>query len=196
MITFEQAVREPSLRQRYVAGINFGEFGRYVTRARYIPTDHSEYSQDLYETCLMCTIRPFNLIMFGTNHFKSEIYVFKPSFDSGLIEQESDFISALVDHEGIHAEQCYEGRSVLSLLEIRQRILDCENRLDEIESINLERAILKAKMEVEAYKHQFHRIESGNRVVSPKFEDFIINRFAHHSMAFLLANHKQEQLKV
>nr|MBA4405340.1 hypothetical protein [Nanoarchaeum sp.] len=92
--------------------------------------------------------------------------------------------------------QYYEGSCVLSLSEIRQRLLDCENRLDEIESIDLERIILKAKMEFEAYEHQFHRIESGNRTVSSNFTNYIITKLSDYSMELLLANRKQEQLKV
>nr|MBA4405339.1 hypothetical protein [Nanoarchaeum sp.] len=103
VIEFEQAVREPKLRQKYVERVDLEGFAQYVKRVKYISNKSRAYSKELYETCLMCTICPFDLILCGTNYLKSKIYVFESSFDSELIQQESDFTSALVDHEGKHA---------------------------------------------------------------------------------------------
>jgi len=113
-ITFEQARKDDSLRQKYLDGIPLGELMKYVRHVKYVPQNNERY--------FMGTVN--DLSMFGVRKTKSNIIVTPDAFC--IPETEEDFLSFLIDHEGQHARDNFINKFppiLMGLADIRARCM-------------------------------------------------------------------------
>ncbi|MBS3172582.1 hypothetical protein J4438_03310 [Candidatus Woesearchaeota archaeon] len=164
-VDYTQAVQEPMLRQRYLEELDFDEFARYVSNIRYIDGEYvNNGSYKFDESRVLMTTSRKSFVLKGT---KSRITVYKSSF--GLAE--GDFLSS-IDHELIHTEQMFNLKP--NSLAADYRFAKKYGLLGLMLFYNY-CAISPAWLEgeLEAYKGQLKKIESGERKVSKVTLDII-----------------------
>lgn len=92
-----QEVREQSgLRRRFVKNVDLDWARKYIRRVLYVPYDDPHTPQGAMYTL------PSMWSNFGIPYCRSTIYVHPYAFEWFSIE--GDFLSALIDHEGQHAQ--------------------------------------------------------------------------------------------
>ena len=168
MVTFEQQIREPSLRQQYLEEVDFGSFAPFIRDIRYV---HEEN-----EICSMGFIYEDKKIVVYSNAYLEE---------DSTGETEGNFLSGLVDHEGKHAEQHtkifqFKIRSLIENIKtINHYGIDNFLEMSEIFPIDVRYE------EMEAYANQLKKINSGERKVTIECRsdiEYFLNFYSHAIM--------------
>jgi len=156
MTSFKQAQNNPELRQPYIDSVDLGERGQYVSEVTYTGINDIQ----AFMRCKPNTTKAKSKILVPTNAFIPRI-------------TEEDFLSTLLDHEILHAEQYYKGahhNPFIALLESKLSNL----AINFAPSLNIE-TYEKIMSEREVYKHQLQMIDSGLRKVSKRKKAHIKN---------------------
>lgn len=122
MITFEQTLVDKTLRQRYLEEVDFGRFSAYDFSVHYADNGHP-----LADMSTVIDIKTKKIM----------IKVYKNIYEDTLFTGfEGNFLSTLVDHEGLHVEQyaTLVNNNTLSLLSdpmviIKNEILAIQNQI-------------------------------------------------------------------
>nr|MBA4405354.1 hypothetical protein [Nanoarchaeum sp.] len=117
MVTFEQARREPKLRQSYLEQIDFREFTPYVETILYLEKYDPKKDNSKHLGYFESDFSHYDSISARTEVSdemasdlvgrKSRITVYGALFD--FAKTEDDFLSGVVYHEGKHTEQLFFG---------------------------------------------------------------------------------------
>jgi hypothetical protein len=151
MTTFEQAQDSHKFAQNYIDNIELGEKGRYVSSIIY--TDKVDI-----QAFMRCRPKSDGI------RTKSKIIVPKNAFFPNITEQ--DFLSTLLDHELIHAEQYYRGTHFDPFLdELERKIVNLTINFAPSLNIGTYREIMTER---DAYENQLQNIEDGLRNVSER----------------------------
>ena len=117
-ITFEQAQKNPSLRDNYLEQI-IEKHGKPKSVADISYATLKQLQEEtgviLQETDHMFTHINGSLSQIGTRTLRPYVYVLPHSFETKDIQHEVDFVNTLVDHEFFHANTCYSGFGVISM---------------------------------------------------------------------------------
>nr|MBA4405353.1 hypothetical protein [Nanoarchaeum sp.] len=180
MVTFEQARREPELRQSYTEQVDLGEFAKYVKDVIYTPP-RSETSQ----TTFMSTCRNRINAIFNIPTTKSTILVFPFAFENSKITTESDFINCLKYHEGTHAKQNFKASPTefgASARYIKQYgLTDFIHHIDREFDKDVPLKFSKREKEIEAYARQLTAHSSGEAPISQSYELSVRGMLAYYS---------------
>nr|MBA4405352.1 hypothetical protein [Nanoarchaeum sp.] len=182
MVTFEEARREPKLRQSYIEQVDLGEFAPYIQDVCYVSSRNVNKSDKGFVMYILGSRRA----VLGIPGTKPTIYVLPCAFkrNSKVITTEDDFISVLKYHEGTHAKQNFKGTPTelgATARYIKQYgLVECiffMNRQFYEDGLLL---FSSREQEIEAYTRQLTAHSSGEAPISPTLESFVKGRFKRY----------------
>lgn len=99
---YEEAVRNPGVRREFVMAIDLEEAGPYISRV-----DYKEKGIGIFICPRMGTRVPSNVLILGLKGQKSKVHVGPEAFSGEFFRCLGDFLSVLIDHEGMHARMIF-----------------------------------------------------------------------------------------
>ena len=175
----------PNVRQGFLNTLQLENTARYVKRVVYDPSAESFTERDGSvvhpDTVYMLTIPSWRSRV-GLGGGRSIIKVLRGAFDK--CENPDDFLSALIDHEGYHAQEHYKRsqanflRNVLDVVTLGLYGLERRVRMLENPFEYKDPSELRIESEIRARENQLRMIESGKRNCSEQFIDTIKKELA------------------
>jgi hypothetical protein len=153
---FERAKREPKFRQSYVEQLDLGPRGVYVKDVQIV--DGQQYSN-----FFMGCVQPIRAL-WGAKRGKSKIEIYSRAFSNEL---EGDFLSDLIDHELIHAEQNYHAKYQARVDKI---IVELNGLMENNYFKMLDQIKRKRLAEQEAYSHQIFMFPERENISNKHIE--------------------------
>jgi len=166
---FERALKNEGIRQEFVDSIDFREYFRYIESVVYDP-DYAEYVKRTgdwrivgYYMITTTGSRAINLA--DSLGKKSTIYISKRAFDDFRISNGVDFYTSLVDHEGQHAKDYFEGIEIEGIPVVT----------------SIDARFILSLLESRAYGCELHLIKEGKRKVSWAYSEHTKDQYSWYT---------------
>jgi hypothetical protein len=163
---FERALKNEGLRQEFIDSIDLGDTSRYIETVVYDP-DYAEYFKRTRDWRLigyfMITLTGFSLE--DSRGKKSTTYVSERAFSDFRISNGIDFYTSLVDHEGQHAKDYFEGIEVENIPVVTSE----------------DPRFMWALLESRAYEHELRITKKERREVSVAYLEFAKGQYGWYT---------------
>lgn len=173
---FQTARNNPKMRQSFLNAVDLEDKAKYIEKVRY-----REPVSWLHGGRMVMNTHPHDHIYNGKRFLPSIVDIYPMAFDDpSVFETEQDFLSVLVDHEGRHAWQWWNApkrwlapkfsrdiqAATWELYSVALDHYDDHETASELVEMKVKWNWYNAEREIDAFEHQFSRIDSGRRQVS------------------------------